>query len=112
VAAIENAVSQAVRAFGQLDIVLANAGIAGVTPLGKTDLAAFEDILRTNLTGEFFTVQAAAPHLAEKASVILNGSVHGVMGVPGYATYAASKGAAACESGTEPPGSSETERQS
>jgi NAD(P)-dependent dehydrogenase (short-subunit alcohol dehydrogenase family) len=93
VAAIENAVSQAVRAFGQLDIVFANAGIAGVTPLGKTDLAAFEDILRTNLTGVFFTVQAAAPHLKAKASVILNRSVQGVMGVPGYAAYAASKGA-------------------
>jgi NAD(P)-dependent dehydrogenase (short-subunit alcohol dehydrogenase family) len=93
VAAIENAVSQAVRAFGQLDIVFANAGIAGVTPLGKTDLAAFEDIIRTNLTGVFFTVQAAAPHLKAKASVILNGSVHGVLGVPGWAAYAASKGA-------------------
>jgi NAD(P)-dependent dehydrogenase (short-subunit alcohol dehydrogenase family) len=93
VTSIDKAVSEAVRAFGKLDIVFANAGIGGLTPVGKTDLAAFEDIIRTNLTGVFFTVQSAAPHLNEKASIILNGSVHGVMGVPGWAAYAASKGA-------------------
>jgi NAD(P)-dependent dehydrogenase (short-subunit alcohol dehydrogenase family) len=92
-ASIDKAVSETVRAFGKLDIVFANAGIGGLTPVGKTDLAAFEDIIRTNLTGVFFTVQSAAPHLNEKASIILNGSVHGVMGVPGWAAYAASKGA-------------------
>ncbi len=91
VAAIEAAVAAAVRDFGALDIVFANAGIAGPTPLGTTPLAAFERILRTNLTGVFLTVQAAAPHLRNGASVVLNGSVHGVLGAPGYSAYAASK---------------------
>ena len=93
VAAIDKAVAAAVRAFGKLDIVFANAGIGGLTPVGGTDLATFEDIIRINLTGVFFTVQSAAPYLSEKASIILNGSVHGVMGAPGWAAYAASKGA-------------------
>jgi NAD(P)-dependent dehydrogenase (short-subunit alcohol dehydrogenase family) len=93
VASIDRAVAEAVRAFGKLDIVFANAGIGGQTPVGQTSLEAFEDIIRTNLTGVFFTVQSAAPHLNEKASIILNGSVHGVMGAPGWAAYAASKGA-------------------
>lgn len=93
VASIDKSVAEAVRALGRLDIVFANAGIGGSTPVGRTSLEAFEDIIRTNLTGVFFTVQAAAPHLNEKASIILNGSVHGVMGVPGFAAYAASKGA-------------------
>ena len=39
----------------------------------------------------FFTIQAAAPHLNPGASIILNGSVHAVMGVPGYSAYAATK---------------------
>jgi NAD(P)-dependent dehydrogenase (short-subunit alcohol dehydrogenase family) len=39
----------------------------------------------------FFTVQAAAPHLRDKGSVILNGSVHTALGMPGYAAYAATK---------------------
>lgn len=39
----------------------------------------------------FFTVQASATHLNPGASIILNGSVHAVFGVPGYSAYAATK---------------------
>jgi NAD(P)-dependent dehydrogenase (short-subunit alcohol dehydrogenase family) len=92
VEATEKAVANAVEKIGKLDIVFANAGIAGLTPVGKTTLAAFEEVLKTNLTGVFFTVQAAAPHLNDGASVVLNGSVHSVLGAPGYSAYAASKG--------------------
>lgn len=93
VAAIEQAVARAVEVFGKLDVVFANAGVGGATPVGQTSLEAFDRILRTNLTGAFFTVQAAVPHLNEKASIILNGSVQAVQGVPGWSAYAASKGA-------------------
>ena len=71
--------------------MFANAGIPGATPVGNTSLAAFEEIIRTNLTAVFFTVQASAPHLNPGASIILNGSVHAVLGVPGYSAYAATK---------------------
>jgi NAD(P)-dependent dehydrogenase (short-subunit alcohol dehydrogenase family) len=70
---IERAVAAAVEKFGKLDIVFANAGIPGATPVGNTSLAAFEEIIRTNLTAVFFTVQASAPHLNRGASIILNG---------------------------------------
>jgi len=93
VAAIEQAVGEAARAFGGLDILFANAGIAGTTPLGQTTLSAFEAIIRTNLTAVFFTVQAAVPHLNDRASVVLNGSVLAVTGAPGWSAYAATKGA-------------------
>jgi NAD(P)-dependent dehydrogenase (short-subunit alcohol dehydrogenase family) len=91
VAATEKAVAQAVEKFGKLDIVFANAGIPGSTPIGSTKLAVFESVIRTNLTAVFFTVQAAVPHLNDGASIILNGSVISVLGNPGYAAYAASK---------------------
>jgi NAD(P)-dependent dehydrogenase (short-subunit alcohol dehydrogenase family) len=91
IAATENAVAKAVKTFGKLDIVFANAGIAGSTPIGGTTLAAFESVIRTNITSVFFTVQAAAPHLNDGGSIILNGSVISVLGNPGYAAYAASK---------------------
>ena len=91
--ALEAAVTRTVKAFGKIDALFANAGISGNTPLGGTSLKAFEEIIRTNLTAVFFTVQAAAPHLNDKASVILNGSVHTALGMPGYAAYAASKAA-------------------
>src|SRR5260370_2700087 len=91
IAATEQAINQAVEKFGKLDVVFANAGIPGNTPIGGTTLAAFESVIRTNITSVFFTVQAAAPHLNDGASIILNGSVISVLGNPGYAAYAASK---------------------
>jgi NAD(P)-dependent dehydrogenase (short-subunit alcohol dehydrogenase family) len=91
VAATEQAVAQAAKAFGKLDIVFANAGIPGRTPVGGSKLDVFEQVLRTNITGVFFTVQAAAPHLQDGGSVILTGSVMSEMGSPGSAAYAASK---------------------
>src|SRR5882672_8464741 len=89
--ATERAVAETVEKFGKLDIVFANAGIPGATPIGETSLASFDEIIRTNLTAVFFTVQAAAAHLNPGASIILNGSVHAVMGIPGYSAYAATK---------------------
>lgn len=91
IAATEQAVAAAVQAFGRLDILFANAGIPGSTPIGGSRLEVFEQILRTNITGVFFTVQAAAPHLNDGASIILNGSVMSQLGSPGSSAYAASK---------------------
>lgn len=78
--------------FGKLDIVFANAGVSGPTPTGATDEAVFENIIRINLNGVFFTVNSAAPLLNDGGSVILNGSVHNYLGQPGVAAYAATKG--------------------
>ena len=91
IAATELAIRRAVEKFGKLDIVFANAGIPGNTPIGTTTLEAFETVIRTNITSVFFTVQSAAPHLKDGASIILNGSVISVLGNPGYSAYAASK---------------------
>jgi NAD(P)-dependent dehydrogenase (short-subunit alcohol dehydrogenase family) len=92
IAATERAVADTAKTLGKLDVLFANAGVGGQTPLGQTTLAAFEQIIRTNLTAVFFTVQAALPQLNDGASIILNGSVHAVMGAPGSSAYAAAKG--------------------
>src|SRR5262249_10413885 len=91
VAAIEAAIKQAVEKFGKFDIVFANAGIPGQTLVGSASLATFEQVIRTNLTAVFFTLQAALPYLNDGASIVLNGSVISVLGSPGYSAYAASK---------------------
>ena len=90
-AATQAAIAATVERFGGLDIVFANAGISGATPVGQTTTATFDGILRTNLTGVFLTVQAAAPHLRAGAAIVLVGSVHAEFGAPGMAAYAASK---------------------
>jgi NAD(P)-dependent dehydrogenase (short-subunit alcohol dehydrogenase family) len=92
-AANEQAIRTAGETFGHLDIVVANAGIAGLTKVGSTSVELFQRIIATNVTGVFFTVQAALPYLRPGASVILIGSVHAVLGMPEWSAYAASKGA-------------------
>jgi NAD(P)-dependent dehydrogenase (short-subunit alcohol dehydrogenase family) len=90
-AAIDSMIKQVSDAFGSLDIVFANAGISGSTPLGGTTAAAFEAILRTNLTAVFLTVQAALPLMSAGGSIVLNGSVMRELGSAGSAAYSASK---------------------
>src|SRR5260370_21131125 len=84
IVATETAVAKAVEKFGKLDIVFANAGISANTPLGGTSLATFESVLKTNITAVFFTVHAAVPHLNDRGSIILNGSVIFVLANPRY----------------------------
>ncbi|WP_144162152.1 SDR family NAD(P)-dependent oxidoreductase [Paraburkholderia sp. BCC1885] len=89
--AIDAMFKQIQDSFGSLDIVFANAGISGPTPLGGTTAAAFEAILRTNLTAVFLTVQGALPLMSEGGSIVLNGSVMRQLGSPGSAAYSATK---------------------
>jgi NAD(P)-dependent dehydrogenase (short-subunit alcohol dehydrogenase family) len=92
VEAMEQALATTAERFGKVDILFANAGIGELSPLGRTSLETFEHIIRTNLTAVFFTVQTALPHLRDGASIILNGSIQAVLGIPGWSAYAAAKG--------------------
>ena len=49
-AAIEPSASTLAERLGRLDVVFANAGIRGDTPVGNTPIALFEEIVRVNLT--------------------------------------------------------------
>jgi len=59
-----------------------SANLASFRPLGRTSLETFECVIRTNLAAVFFTVQTALPHLRDGASIVLNGSVQAVLGIP------------------------------
>jgi 2-deoxy-D-gluconate 3-dehydrogenase len=56
----ERTVQEAVGAFGKLDIFVANAGIARGAPFLEMTEEAWNEVLRTNLTGVFLSCQAAA----------------------------------------------------
>ncbi|MHB1592924.1 MAG: SDR family NAD(P)-dependent oxidoreductase [Streptosporangiaceae bacterium] len=86
---------QARARLGRLDILVNNAGISPV--LVRSEALALEDwkrILDVNLTGAFICSQAAGRQMlaAGGGSIINVSSVHGRVGSPRLAAYAASKG--------------------
>ncbi len=89
--ATAKAIAAAGEKLGGIDVLFANAGIAGNTPVGASSVEVFENVLKVNVTAVFFTVQSALPYLRDGSSVVFNGSVIGVNGAPGYSAYAASK---------------------
>jgi len=91
--ATQRAFAQVAERFGNLDGVFVNAGIGGVTPLGSTTPEAFEELVRTNFSGSFFTTQAALPYLKDGSSLVYNGSVLATLGMPGWSAYGGAKGA-------------------
>ncbi|CAN5866903.1 hypothetical protein BH11PSE8_BH11PSE8_05580 [soil metagenome] len=78
-------------AFGALDAVFINAGVAQLAPLEQWNEAAFDRTLAINLKGPFFLVQALLPLLANPSSIVLNTSINAHIGMPNSTVYAASK---------------------
>jgi NAD(P)-dependent dehydrogenase (short-subunit alcohol dehydrogenase family) len=78
---------------GRLDIVVPNAGVGWLTPLGQITEDDYAGIFGTNVKGAIFTVQKALPLLGAGASVILNGSAASAVGAPAFSVYGASKAA-------------------
>jgi NAD(P)-dependent dehydrogenase (short-subunit alcohol dehydrogenase family) len=81
------------QAFGGLDIVFVNAGIALLKPVEAWDEAGFDRVFDTNVKGPYFLLQALLPILANPASIVLNTSVNAHIGMPNSSIYAASKAA-------------------
>lgn len=81
------------QAFGGLDILFINAGIAELKPLDQWDETAFDRSFALNVKGPFFLVQALLPVFANPASIVLNTSVNIHIGMPNSSVYAATKAA-------------------
>lgn len=76
-AAVSRELANAVAEFGRLDVVVANAGIC---PLGAhLGVQAFVDAFDVDFLGVVNTVHSALPHLTEGASIIMTGSIAGLL---------------------------------
>jgi SDR family mycofactocin-dependent oxidoreductase len=78
-AQLRAALDDGLAEFGKLDIVVAQAGIAGMQ--GKPPLQAWCDVWNTNLIGTINAIQVALPHLREGASIIATASTAALMDV-------------------------------
>jgi NAD(P)-dependent dehydrogenase (short-subunit alcohol dehydrogenase family) len=90
------AVAATVERFGGLDVLLYGAADSDPTAtVLELDEAAWDRVLRINLTGAFLMVKAALPAMIARGggSVILIASQLGRVASPGRAAYCATKGA-------------------
>jgi len=92
-AAVARAVSETVAAFGGLDIVFGNAGVAAYGLVVELTEAQWDIVLDINLKGNFLLAKHATPHLVARGGgvVIFNSSVAGLRGFARLAHYSASK---------------------
>jgi NAD(P)-dependent dehydrogenase (short-subunit alcohol dehydrogenase family) len=85
--------AQIKREKGKVDIVFANAGYARFAPLDKITEEHYDEIFNANVKGVLFTVQKALPLMPDGSSIVLNASVAGMMGMPEWSIYSATKAA-------------------
>lgn len=78
---------------GHVDIVFASAGHGGRAPLGEITEEQFDSLFALNTRGTLFTVQKALPLMRDGGSIIMNGSIAHLKGMPGLGVYAGSKAA-------------------
>ncbi len=90
---VEALVDRTVEEFGRLDVIVNNAGIGSETSVEEMSLDEWEAVLETNLDGVMHGTKAALPHLKETEGSIINlGSIYGLVGGEGAASYSAAKG--------------------
>jgi (+)-trans-carveol dehydrogenase len=92
--ALTKAVDDGVAELGRLDIVLANAGISTPAPTLEMDELTWDEMIETNLTGQWKTVRAAVPHIiagGRGGSVVITSSLAAIYANPNTAHYSAAK---------------------
>jgi len=90
--AVEAMTRRTIDAFGSLDVLVVNAGInldrRTITQSVPDDWLA---TLQTNLTGAYYCLKAALPHMKRGGQIIMIGSGLGHRAMPGRSAYAVSK---------------------
>src|SRR5271169_2924929 len=86
-------VAEAIQAYGRSDVWLNNAGYGAFGPVEAGRREEIERQFDVNVFGLIACVQAVAPHFRDrKAGVLINvSSIGGIMTVPAYAVYNATK---------------------
>ena len=94
---LRRSVERAVSDFGRLDVLFANAGIGYSGELVDTTDDDWDRVMDVNAKGVFLSARESVRQMLAQeppgGSVIINGSISGLAGIPKQAPYAPSKGA-------------------
>jgi NAD(P)-dependent dehydrogenase (short-subunit alcohol dehydrogenase family) len=88
-------VTTAIQTFGNVDIVVNNAGLMRPMPFAELQVETWDQILAVNLRGTFLVTRAAWPHMvaAGYGRIVSTTSNSGLLGVAGSTPYSAAKAA-------------------
>ena len=87
-------VSAVLAEFGRIDVLVNNAGLERMTPVGDAGAdneAIFRRVIEINVVGTFIVTSLALPKLADGARIINTASIWGRVGEPLFGAYVASK---------------------
>lgn len=88
----EHLIAETVKAYGQIDVLINNAGISMRALFVDTDTAVLQRLMDVNFWGAVYCTKFALPYLlTQKGSVAGISSVAGIKGLPARTGYSASK---------------------
>lgn len=88
----QNAVNLVIEKWGQLDVLIANAGVGHFAPIDEMDVDLWNDIIDTNLTGVFYSIKATVEEIKKaKGHIFTISSLAGTNFFAGGSAYNASK---------------------
>lgn len=91
---VDQLVQTALDEYGQINILVNNAGIFVRNPITEVSDEEWDRVLDVNLRGYFYTCRAVIPHMLKQGEgrIVNISSIHGIRGTSGATTYCASKG--------------------
>ena len=90
-----DSIARALDQFGEIDVLVANAGIAHYLPFAEMPLETIDELTRVNWLGTAYSVRAALPGMLarRRGHIVIVSSGAGLRSFPGAAVYGATKAA-------------------
>ena len=90
---IKELVAAVLRDYGQLDVLVNNAGYENIQPFLEVTPEVYDDIMAVNMKGAFFMAQEAAQAMKQRGGKIINiGSLGSYIGLAESSVYCSTKG--------------------